>query len=99
MTRVVVCLALSVVFGASLGFLATRNIAAAQSPGWPDAPARAAPSRPASPPVRPLNASLDFKAGRSFIAANTPAEDKQDDAMSAAVFRLGSRVHRIEGRS
>ena len=76
MTRVV-CLALSVVFGASLGFLATRSIAAAQSPGSLDAPARAVPSRPASPPVRSLKARLYLESGQSFIAARTPAKDSQ----------------------
>jgi len=77
MTRVVVCLALSVVFGASLGFLATRSIAAAQSAAAPETPARAAPSRSVSPPVRTLIASLDLNAGHSFIAARTPAEARR----------------------
>lgn len=98
MTRVV-CLALSVVFGASLGFLATRSIAAAQSPGSLDAPAGAVPSRPASPPVRMLNASLDLKSGRSSIAARTPAEDSQGASWLPPLLVAKVGIIASEGRS
>ena len=92
MTRVVVCLALSVVFGASLGFLATRSIAAAQSPGSFDAPARPSPSRPLSLPVRPLTAGLVLKADEPFIAVRTRAEDNQPDAASTRTGVAGAPV-------
>jgi hypothetical protein len=99
MTRVVVCLALSVVFGASLGFLATRSIAAAQSPGALDGPARAAPPRPVPPPVRMVIASLDLlKYGESVIAGRA-CRTQPGRRMTAPLFATDVEFLEPQGRS